>query len=252
MNGAPDPGALNIILDLYVYPQATPMGNSTITLEGISPNTSLQCAEFRGRYDATIRWHGTWIAASKSGPSGADLAGRVFQVFANWVGTQLNLNFVITPSPYTITNPGNIVLNWRAGTPLATALTNTLQVAYPNATVRVNISNIVLSHDEIHKCPTLTGLAQLLSDITTTSLNIYANGNVITVADISYQPTPKTLSFLDFVGQPMWIEVNKIQIVTVLRPDIQVTDIIMMPEGFAQHARVCSANCSIMAVVHQL
>ena len=169
---------------------------------------------------------GPGLPLANPAQAGLILQGRVFQSFANWVGTQLNLNFVITPSPYTITNPGNIVLNWRAGTPLATALTNTLQVAYPNATVRVNISNIVLSHDEIHKCPTLTGLAQLLSDITTTSLNIYANGNVITVADISYQPTPKTLSFLDFVGQPMWIEVNKIQIVTVLRSDIQVTDII--------------------------
>ena len=48
LNGAPDPGALNIILDLYVYPQATPMGNSTITLEGISPTLLSNAQNFVG------------------------------------------------------------------------------------------------------------------------------------------------------------------------------------------------------------
>ena len=233
LNGQYDPGALNIMLDLYIYPQATPMGNSTIVVEGVDPVVLSNAQSFANQTIELRAGMGPGLPLANPAQAGLILQGEVFQVFGNWEGAEQNIAFVVIPSPYTLSNPGNIVLNWTAGTPLATALTNTLQTAYPNATLRVNVSNTVLSHTEVHACATLTQLAQFLSGITTTDLTITANGSVITVADNIYKPAPKTLVFTDFIGQPMWLKPNQIQIRTVLRSDVQVNDIIQMPQGFS-------------------
>ena len=209
------------------------MGNSTIVVEGVDPVVLSNAQSFANQTIELRAGMGPGLPLANPAQAGLILQGEVFQVFGNWEGTEQNITFVTIPSPYTISNPGNIVLNWTAGTSLATALTNTLQTAYPNATLRVNISNTVLSHTEVHACATLTQLAQFLSGITTTDLTITANGSVITVADNIYKPAPKTLVFTDFVGQPMWLKPNQIQIRTVLRADIQVRDIIQMPQGFS-------------------
>ncbi|HUB48357.1 MAG TPA: hypothetical protein VMB73_25555 [Acetobacteraceae bacterium] len=227
-----DPGALNCRFDLLSYPQATPMGASWITLEGVPQNILTNAGQFVGQQLIFKGGMGSGLPLANPQQAGLLVQGYVYQAFGNREGTQLDLTFLLLGSTYTISNPGNIVLNWIAGTPLATALQNTLKTAYPNATIKMNISNIVLNHTEVHFCSTLTGLAQLLSDITSTNIVIVANGTVITVTDNSFKPAMKQLVFTDFIGQPMWIDLNTILVKTVLRADIQNGDHIRMPPGF--------------------
>lgn len=229
-NGTYDPGALNVSFDVLTYQQAVPMGGSTIVIEGIPPTLLTNANDYSNMVCELRVGMGPGLPLATPSQIGLIAQGQVYQVFANWIGTEINLALVLMASTYTLANPGNIVLNWTAGTSLQSALQNTLRVAFPNATVQMHIRDIVLNHDEKHAASTLSGLARFVSDIT--GVQIAMRGNVISVYDSSYQPIAKTLDFLDFIGQPMWIAPNVIQVTTVMRGDIQMGDQIKMPENY--------------------
>ena len=65
----------------------------------------------------------------------------------------------------------------------------------------------------------------------------YAN-NIIRVFDYSSTSTPITLNFQDFIGQPTWIAPYTLSFKTVLRGDINLGDIVQMPQVFAQKGLV--------------
>ena len=95
----------------------------------------------------------------------------------------------------------------------------------------MNIARIVQPHDEVHNASTLSGLATLINDITTSGVQIVIHGDTIQVYDNSYKPGPKQLDFLDMVGQPMWIQPQVIQVKFVMRADLQVGDVISFPQA---------------------
>lgn len=228
----PNPTALNVILDLFVVTEAAPVGNSTITIEGVTP-AILQNAKNYYKMQLSLRGGmGAGLPLANPKQAGLIASGEIIQVFGNWAGTEISLSMVLIPSPYTLQNPGNIVLNWRAGTPLATALQNTLSAAFPKSTIKINIGAYTLSHDEIGPFSTTTQLAQYLSGVTGGAVQMVVFGNTISVFDGSYQPPPIQLAFNDFIGQPMWLDPNTIQIKTTMRGDISVGSMVKMPVGF--------------------
>ncbi len=169
--------------------------------------------------------------------AGTILKGTVFQTFGNWEGIEQTLDFVVIPGIYTIDNPGNFVLHWRAGTPLSAALQQTLSIAYPNTAISINISSdLVLSYDEVHVCGTLDQLAQMIGDVTEgvfdNRVNIAIQGGKVVVWDDSYSPSPIQLAIADFVGQPTWLAVNTMQMKMVARADLQVGAMVRMPQGY--------------------
>ncbi len=160
--------------------------------------------------------------------AGLLFAGEIYQSFGNWQGTEINLNLIFSPSALSGKQP-TIALNWTAGTQLSLALTNALTVAYPNATVKMNIGPYVQSHDEPGSWDSITGLAQTIDEITGGAVQMTASGNTIYVYDNTDPPPPVGLQFTDFVGQPTWVAANRIQIMTVLRSDIRVGRTILLP-----------------------
>lgn len=148
----------------------------------------------------------------------------------------MTLEFVVSPSTYSIDTPGNFVLNWRAGTELSTALQNCLSVAYPTLPIVMNIgSGLVLDHDEIHVASTLEGLAIWLLQFTDKHLlnpvNLYVQAGQVIAIDPSYRPTPKQIAFTDFVGQPTWIAPRTMQAKMIMRGDVQMGDRLLLPQG---------------------
>ena len=224
-----DPGALNIVFSVFVYPQHTPMGGSAITLEGLPPAFLTNAQQFSGQQLELRGGMGPGLPLAKPAQAGLLLQGTILQAYGNWVGTEIYAAFVVNASTFTLENPGNFVLNWTAGTALATALKNTLSVAYPTATISMNIANVVQSFDEKHVCATLSNLARLLHDITPTKVQIVINGDTIFVFDATYKPKPTQLSFEDLIGQPQWIKPQIIQARFTMRADLQVGDTIEFP-----------------------
>ena len=235
-NGVYDPAALQIEYDALVGPYGTPSGGSTITLHGIPLQDLTQAQQFAGMTLELKAGMKAGLPLVNPAQAGTILKGQVFQSFGNWQGIEQTLDFVVIPSAYTTDNPGNFVLTWRAGMSLSDALLQTLDVAYPDTPISINIgSDLVQSYDEIHVCGTLDELSQLVGDITEgvfdDRVQIGIQGGQIVVWDSTYSPGPIQINFTDLIGQPTWIGINTMQIKTVARADLQMGGIIRMPKG---------------------
>jgi hypothetical protein len=234
--GIYDPAALNIEYDALVGPYGTPSGASTVTLHGISLQDLTQPQQFAGMVLELKSGMRAGLPLVNPTQAGTILKGQVFQCFGNWEGLEQTLDFVVIPAGYTVDNPGNFILNWRAGTKLSDALLQALDVAYPNTPISINISSgLVQSYDEIHVCGTLDQFAQMVGDITEgvfdNRVNIGIQGGKIIVFDATYSPSPIQLVFTDFVGQPTWVAVNTIQLKMVARADLVMGGKVRMPQG---------------------
>ena len=232
--GVYDPGALNVIFDLYTYQFATPKGGSNVTIEGVDPailrnaqNFAVPNAEYLIEVSGGMK---AGLPLANPAQAGLLFQGLITQSYGNWAGTEINLNLVFYASSVMVSKP-NLVLNWTAGLPLSRALTNALTTAYPNAKIKMNIGNYVQAFDEKSFHGNMTQFAQHVSDITDGAVQISSGGDTIWVSDSSYKPPAIQLQFLDFIGQPTWIEKNMIQIITVLRADITPGARIQMPVG---------------------
>jgi len=253
VNGKNDPGALNVQFDFFEAVGSLPMGNSTVTIEGVPLDKLLQAQQFAGSQIAIRGGMSAGLPLANPAQQGLILQGQIFQSFGNWVGTEMTLDFVIVPSVYTIKNPANIVVNWKKGTSLASALAQTLSVAYPGYAQVINISpQYVLTHDVLHVVSTF---AQLASFVKSISASIRKPGveiavlraNTIAAFDGTIQTGGAVqLEFTDLIGQPTWIDANVMQFWTVMRADIQVGSYVLMPKGLQSLPGIVSTTVNAL------
>ena len=245
-NGVLDPGALNIEVDAITAPAALPGGAATVSVHGVSLNDLRQAYTWGMGGGDTTQGAGytlkLYAGMAKGLPlanpnqAGLILQGMVMQAFGNWEGTEMAIEFVVSAPAYTPENPGNFVLNWRAGTSLSSALADCLSIAYPKVPQSINLSpDLVLSHDQIDAKTTLEGLGIWLRDFTQSQFNnpVYVGmqAGAIVAWDDTHTPAPKSIAFTDLVGQPTWIDVLTMQIKLVMRADIAMGDVVTLPEG---------------------
>lgn len=247
-NGQMDPGALNIEVDAIVAPYATPVGASTVIVHGLSLTDLRQAPQWGIHADAktgNLQPGMTLMlkAGMKAGlplanplQSGIILSGMVVEAFGNWEGTEMDAAFVVQPAIYSEDMPGNIVLNWKAGTELSTALQHCLSIAYPGFPITMRLSsNMVLPYDQVHAVHTLTGLASWLRNFTAQRMlnpvEVAIQGGQIIAFDSLYVGPTKQLAFTDLVGQPTWIAPRTMQAKFVMRADLQIGDTVQMPRG---------------------
>ena len=243
LGGIYNPQAQNIEFDAIISPYDEPVGGSSVTIEGVDLADLTQAHQYAG-YGLQLKAgmkDGLPLSADQ-GPPGLILQGTVVQGIGNWVGTEMSLALIIVPGvPYDYKAPGNLVLNWRAGKTLASALTTTFQSAYPSLVPTITISpQLVLGHDEVSFHGSLSELAHTVKRITQPiavvpgylGVNISIVGNKIIATDFTQAPAraPVQIGFNDLVGQPSWIAPATIQITTVLRSDVAFGDQILMPQ----------------------
>jgi hypothetical protein len=136
--------------------------------------------------------------------------------------------------------PVNLTYVWRKGTTLQAAVTQALQIAFPGAVVTGSwSSSLVYTEDQPFSYKTLPQFARWVSD-TSHAINpdptylgaqIVATANGFRLFDGTSPPKSKEISFLDLIGQPTWIDAGTMQFKTVLRADLNVGDLITMPQG---------------------
>ncbi len=240
-HGVNDPGALNVEIDVlssYFGIPAGDIGSSTITIEGVSLAELQQAQRFAGQYITLRGGMGKGLPLANPQQAGLLLQGQIFESYANWVGTEMNLSFVVVAGGYTIANPGNLVVNWQKGESLEQALATTLSIAYPDyaAPIIQLGKNYAVDYPVVATFPTLHALGKWLKSFTKTAtfsgVDIgKKNGNVIVVSDGSKPTPPVQIKFTDFVGQPKWVGVETMQFVTVMRADLQVNSYVVLPKG---------------------
>lgn len=245
----PDPGALNVELDLLVYPFATPGGNSFIRIWGISLQTQAQASLLNGQNITVSGGMGKGLPLANPQQAGPLASGTVWQALANWQGVNMTLDLYMIPgqAPAQATAnaagnpdlPASIALNWQAQQPLSAAIKPCLQAAYPGYTINVSLnSNLTPAYANPHYCGSLVELAQWLLPVTQQMIggsypgvSITVTGTTINVFDNTNPPPAKMIMFNDLIGQVTWIAPQTVQAACVMRGDLKVGDVVTMPSG---------------------
>ena len=265
-NGLMDPGALNVIFDVYVVPFATPRGASVVEIFGIPIQSISQATNLNNKNVVVSAGFKKGLPLANAAQAGVIIQGYIVQSFGNWQGTDMTLSLVVvggsspvpgsdSPPTGSYSTPLNGSFVWNAGQPLCTALSNFFSSALPDYTSRVSIdTSIASSYQQTGVYRTLESFATQIKEYSKSLLgglypgvNIRLDpGNVVTAYD-GTPPAPPTsalqssniaatdvinISFYELVGQPVFVDPNTIQVKVVMRSDVKCGDSIVLPTGF--------------------
>ena len=249
-NGKFDPGALLIEFDAIVSPYSQPIEGQSITVHGISLSDLQQAQEFTGLQLSLYGGMKDGLPLSMNQPTpGLIVSGVIWQSWGTWEGTEMKLDFILQADEFYLGNPGNIMFNWPANTPISAALISALNVAYNppsnknpipiimngiNAAKGGVLSNITSTNPENKPAPSLSVFGQWLYQITKYlghAVQIVSQNGTLQVFDDAYKPNPIPILFSDLIGQPAWIDVLNLQIKVALRANIFVGSRITLPNG---------------------
>lgn len=238
-NGLNNPSALNIDLDVPVYSLANPIGAAFIKIWGIS------IQDIGAAFDLNKQKLKLYAGMTKGLPlanpeqAGLILEGEIQQAFGNWEDTTQTLDLIVSADGGTNENPKNIILNWAQGVSLAEAIKLTLNTAFPEYTVTIDIDeNIKLNQPEVGYFQTISQFAQYVKAVSINiiggdylGVEILVRENEFIVFDGSTQQEPLEIDFKDLIGQPTWIGLGQIQFKCVMRADLTVNDYVKLPKG---------------------
>ena len=245
-----NPTALTLECDITCVSQDMGGSQGNITLWGIAKEDISQAQDFANKPCTLIggMQQGLPFANAQSGEAGILHKGYVYSSFANWVGTDMTLNFVVLPGdppdqppPPNAPNPPpkNIILNWKKDKPMADAVKQALQTAYPGQSLNVNISSkLIAPQDNIAYFGNLNELGQKLREVShqiMTGDNKYPGVGCcmqkgeITVFDGTSSSGGNQIAFIDLIGLPTWIATYTISIKCVMRGDLKIGDKITLP-----------------------
>ena len=240
-NGQTNPAALNVEFDIPVAFQHTPDEGTMVRIWGLGLKDIGTAFDLFG---ANITIYGGMekgLPFANPAQQGILTKGKVLKAFGNWIGLEQTVDLIITPGSGTNDAPLNLVLDWKAGTSLKSALTTAITTALPNAKQDIQISDrLVQNHDEPSFHATISQLAQLLYPLSKSiitddnyhGVNIAYDG--ITVKAMDFTPAaspPVAIAIQDLIGQPTWIDFRTIQVKVVLRGDLEIGQHISIPPG---------------------
>ena len=237
-NNQVDLNALDVELDVPVTTFAEPAGSAYARVWGIPLQDLAQASNLNGMSIQVFGGMQAGLPLANPQQAGLLVAGTVLQAFGNWIGTDQTLDLVIGPAIGTNTKPLNLALNWKAGTPLGPALTQTLQAAFPGYTISSNIaSTLVQDHDEVaiyhtveQLATSVRGLTQALVGGAYAGVEIVLKEKAFTLYDGTSPKMPRQISFLDLIGQPTWLGPQQVSVTCVMRADIFVGDYVQLPK----------------------
>jgi hypothetical protein len=264
LNGAPNPNALLIELDIPVIAFMESMGNAQITIWGIGLPQIAQASSLNGFDISVYGGMSKGLPLANPNQQGLLVKGTIFQCFGNWIGTSQTLSFVFNPLTGDANSPLNFSFDWKAGMLMKDAISSTLSTAFPTLKQSISISNnLVLSSDQPGIYQSLNQFSSFVFGISRAILGdsyggvrMTVRGDTIFVYDGSTAASPKQIAFVDLIGQPTWTNFATVQIFCVMRADIQLGDFIKMPpanvvvtSGSNPQARSASAFQGVFQVI---
>ena len=258
-----NPGALNVEFDIPVAVYNAPMGGAALKIYGIGMPMVRGATDFNPSIDFADYFNisisagmAKGLPLSKPAQYKEIMRGRILQAYGNWQGTSQTLDFILGLPTGSRANPLNFQFQCQQGTPLNTAIENTLKVAFKGivleSDITVNISaNLVPPETVTHRCHTLTEFSQMLNELSKSiikdtnypGIQIAFQNGYIDVYDYTNieNRTPHPIEFTDFIGMPTWIGVQTITFKTVMRGDLKVGDVITMPKQSQDLGLILSA-----------
>lgn len=242
-DGSTNGAALQFEFDIPAYAYGDPAGNPYLKLSGVNYTDIRQANNLNGA-DITV-YGGMAAGLPLANPKQAGILfkGTVFQAWGNWQGNQTSLEMICAAAAGTNDAPVNLAYHWTRGQPMAQAVTQALQIAFPAATISGSYSSdLIYPEDQPFAYNTLEQFCRYLKDTSKIIIpaasyigaQIAQNPQGFLLFDGTQPPAAKQINFLDLVGQPTWIDAGTMQFRAVLRADLKVGDVVKMPE----HANV--------------
>lgn len=245
-NGQTLPGALQIEFDIPVAPFATPQGQGIVVVWGVGIKQLAQASDLNGQLFVLRAGMQKGLPLAKPAQAGIIAQGQIYQAYGNWEGVNQTLNLIGQGAG--LTPDRGVSFNWQPSTTLASALADTLSQAFPGYKQEIKISDALVNSDSVAECGAYENIEQFSSFLLdrTTAYGEKVTGNAqypgVQVAvdystktlrawDNTVKRTVRQLDFEDFVGQPTWIDPGTVNFKTVLRADIQMSDVIKFPQG---------------------
>lgn len=240
LQGPPDPNALLVEFDALTIDHSTTSSNAMIAVHGLGITALNEAQSYFGQTVELRGGMGPGLPLANPRQAGLLLRGTIFQAWGNWVGTEMALNFIVTPGPLVPDEhgiAGNFGINWTRGQTLQAALTQTFRVAYGAKVPQIVFTlggAYVASTDTPGVYPTLASLGGAIEAATAFDphgpVRIYLHAGKIIVTDQAptSAATVHPVLFTDLIGQPTWIGTDQIQVTTVLRADLDVGDTIQI------------------------
>ena len=244
-----NPAALQIELDVVQSVHAAPVGQSYVRIWGIPLNQISAAANLNGVGIEVRAGFSAGLPLANPAQAGTILKGSVLQAFGNWINLDQTLDLIAGPplgtdggiisaDPNKV--PLNLVLVWKAGTPLAAAIAQMFTMALPGIAQSINISpNLVLPYFEGGPFDTIEQFAYWVKQRTKpmapvanyAGVDIFFDGTTISAFDGTAQTTPKMIAFQDLLGQPTWIDFGVMQFKCPMRGDLDIGNYVTMPSN---------------------
>lgn len=252
-------GALDVSFDLPVAPFGSVMAGGVIEIPGVSLQTISSAARYQG-WTATI-YGGMQQGLPLANPKqfGFLARGQVQQAFGNWIGTQQSLVLVLYPAPEMPRTDGihNIVMDWKKGDSLSSAIMATLQRAVPTAKIQNKITkDVVLPFHEAGYYASLEQFSDVVHGISIDAnktpgypgIRIAYTRGIFTLYDAPTSTAVTAIVTTDLLGQPTWLGPNDsgsvIQLQVVLRGDLDIGNQISLPSETTQGYGILSPASS--------
>ena len=268
-DGKPNPGALDLYVDLTLYSVSAPHQGSHVILSGIS----LDDISIANRLeDATIEIRGGmldgYLPLSKNFTPKILAQGTIYWVAGNWEGTNTTLALYLVSATAlnpTLKDKGPITLDWLLNQKLSEPLQKVLQTMYGKSAqnpkgldVKIAISDELVARSIFPgSYPNFEGFCVELKRFTRNTypsikridgavydgVEIYVNNGAIYAVDGSQQGStqqgiglhpfdnPLAIKFTDLIGQPAWKSFNTMVFKTVMRGDIGLSDYVGLPSS---------------------
>ncbi len=139
-----------------------------------------------------------------------------------------------------LTQPLNLIHNLQENMPLASAIQQTLSTAFPNLKMNINISpKLKLNYQDAGVYQNMEQYAAYILNLSRSILgaknylgvHIGVHNDTAYIWDGSGASGPTDIRGIDLIGQPTWIEYNKIEIKVVMRANLILGQIVTIPKG---------------------
>lgn len=283
--GGANPAALRCEIDITSTPlhSADAHAKPFVKIHGVPLSVVSQAADLNGMFVSISAGMSKGLPLANPQQIGLLAAGQVLQGVGEWVGPDMALTLYLTSGgssadysnvsgsasaaqPVTASAPVNLIFRWNKGQSLSTAITQCLQVAFPQLSIKMQISNSLVWGSDVPKVAFFQNLQQFAQWVNETSRSVLAGpnpantvyatstnpayqgvtitlmGGTLIVQDFTTQTNPLKIAFQDLIGQPNWSAPGKVQVATVMRGDVTVGSFVQLPPALGTTSSFGSPN----------
>ena len=245
-SGGHNPAALNIEFDIPQKTYFAPEQDAWLRIWGLSLKDLSASFNLNGSNVMISAGMSKGLPLANPAQQGLILKGMVYQAFGNWVGVDQTVDMNFAPQTGTPSSELNFPFSWKAGTPLSTAISQTLATGMPNFTQKIKINpNLVIGYDESGFYQSLQQFndylnarsKSLIKGGTYLGITISTRGTEVSVTDGSVKAEDSdviSIAFQDMIGQATWVDTHTIAAKLVLRGDLTIGSTIKLPPGPVQ------------------